>query len=385
MQRVIPKEVEQDICSKYYTHTAQQIADEYNGIYKKNTIKGVWQRNGYTGKGRKLPSSDEEFLLRLEELGNLQKVADFYGAKRKTVQKKAATLGVKREPLITEEQKKEIRELYYKETASTVAARYGISAPYVGAIWRQGGLKGKTPRRYHLENENFFEDVSTDEQAYWLGFLASDGCVYKPPLGGRQRFVQIGLSIEDKEHLVKFQKALGTDRPLSITQTPQGRQAVSLSISSDKMAQDLARYGIHPKKTYDDNWPTLLKQELIPAYVRGYFDGDGSISRHFETNTLHNVGISITGYSHNLQHFSDFLTARNISNRFVEDKREYNKVSSTRRFGSICLPDKKSKFDFLHLIYDNASVYLDRKYALAQQFFEYYAINPKTWKVHKKE
>ena len=383
MQRVIPREIEQDICAKYYTHTAQQIADEYGGIYKKNTIKSVWQRNGCTGKSRKLPSSDEEFLSKLKELGSLQATADFYGASYGTIKKRAESLGVKKEPILTESQKEEIRSLYYKETSSTVASMYGISVPYVGAIWRQGGLKGKTLRRYHLKNEDFFEDISTDEQAYWLGFLCADGCVYKPSSGGRQHFVQIGLSLEDKEHLVKFQKALGTDRPIQIQKTNHNRQAVTLSISSDKMAKDLAKYGVHPRKSYDDNWPVALNQNLLPAYIRGYFDGDGSLSRHFAPNTLHSVGVSIAGYSHNLKHFSDFLASHNISSCFVEDKRKYNKVSPACRFGSLFLPDKKSKFDFLHLIYDNANVFLDRKYKLAQQFFEYYAINPKTWEINK--
>lgn len=34
--------------------------------------------------------------------------------------------------------------------------------------------------------------------------------------------------------------------------------------------------------------------------------------------------------------------------------------------------------------YDNATIYMDRKYNLAQQFFEYMEISPKTWTVNKK-
>ena len=45
--------------------------------------------------------------------------------------------------------------------------------------------------------------------------------------------------------------------------------------------------------------------------------------------------------------------------------------------------DKRTKNDFLHFIYDDASVYLDRKYELAKQYWEGFAQNPITWKIKK--
>ena len=41
--------------------------------------------------------------------------------------------------------------------------------------------------------ENIFSEITSDNQAYWLGFLAADGSV-----NGYQ--LQIGLSTKDIEH-----------------------------------------------------------------------------------------------------------------------------------------------------------------------------------------
>ena len=45
------------------------------------------------------------------------------------------------------------------------------------------------------------------------------------------------------------------------------------------MKDDLAKFHIIPRKTYDDkyDYPDLLSPEYHSAYIRGLFDGDGSI------------------------------------------------------------------------------------------------------------
>ena len=47
------------------------------------------------------------------------------------------------------------------------------------------------------------------------------------------------------------------------------------------------------------------------------------------------------------------------------------------------LTNKKEKQNFLHFIYDNTTVYLERKYQLAQKFIDLCKENPKTWEIKK--
>lgn len=34
--------------------------------------------------------------------------------------------------------------------------------------------------RKHFFNERYFENIDTEEKAYWLGFISADGCISKP-------------------------------------------------------------------------------------------------------------------------------------------------------------------------------------------------------------
>ena len=51
-----------------------------------------------------------------------------------------------------------------------------------------------------------------------------------------------------------------------------------ISVCSSIMTNHLAKYGIVQNKGFNLVFPDFLKEELLRHYLRGYFDGDGSIS-----------------------------------------------------------------------------------------------------------
>ena len=51
-------------------------------------------------------------------------------------------------------------------------------------------------------NRQFFDEINTEEKAYWLGFLQGDGYVSK------DNRLQIGLAGKDSIHLEKFLNTL---------------------------------------------------------------------------------------------------------------------------------------------------------------------------------
>ena len=310
-------------------------------------------------------------------------MADFYGVQDKTIRLRLNRLGIKPKPLITEEQRQEIIDAYDTASSSELAKKYNVSQSWINGIWLKAGKHGKPCRSYYF-NEDYFENIEREDQAYWLGFLAADGCVYKPK-DNRQSIVSISLEITDKYLLENFTKCLNTNKPVSVVSNKNHpeRKYANLQLSSNKMVSDLAKYGIHPRKTYDDNWPTNIPEKLIPSYIRGYFDGDGCISKHFTPNTLHKVNISIAGFEINISHFVDYLATQNINAKLIRDKRGKGRNESDH-FVVLYFTNKNERQKFLHLIYDNATIYMDRKYNLAQQFFKYCEISPKTWTIDKK-
>lgn len=376
MVRKISKELEKEIVNRYYLNTASELGEEYH--INPNTIKGIWNRNGCSGKRNFTP--DKEEFIKLYNSHSIMEIANYYQIDRHTVVRYAKKIGIykPKQRLLTKEQEQEIIDQYNYTTSTELAKRYNVSTSKINQVWSQAGLKGKTSRIYYLD-ENFFENIDTDEKAYWVGFIASDGCLYHPK-DNRQDILSISLSIKDKEHLEKFKTSLKTNKPLSVGKHGSHKQFehICLQISSNKLCQDLQKIGITYRKTYDVQWPKI-PQQLLPAYIRGYFDGDGHISHKIEENHLHNVSITIAGFYNNLKNFQDYLETQGIQSSFSL----HNDKNRAPNFGCLWLSNKFYKQKFLHLIYDNASVYLDRKYLLANRFIDLYNKHPTSWEVQK--
>lgn len=82
----------------------------------------------------------------------------------------------------------------------------------------------------------------------------------------------------------KFNKSLESDYPVQSYVVKEGKGAGNtyyrVFITSKKLAEDLTKYGCHSNKTYDLTFPNkkiFANEDLIRHFIRGYFDGDGSV------------------------------------------------------------------------------------------------------------
>jgi hypothetical protein len=166
------------------------------------------------------------------------------------------------------------------EPVYKLAEGVGVSAKLVWLRLQERGIQtrglSESHRRYACRHD-FFRDVRTEAQAYWLGFLAADGSV-------SHRYVSIGLAAKDRDHLVRFLDSIGSahkieDKVYRLHWKGAEKEYPScrVSIASPEMVNDLASYGIVPRKCQSVPWPTL-PDDLLPHYLRGYFDGDGCFS-----------------------------------------------------------------------------------------------------------
>lgn len=55
-----------------------------------------------------------------------------------------------------------------------------------------------------------FENIDTEEKAYWLGFLYADGCV-----GSKESKVELSLAEKDLRHMEKFRSFIGIENKIS--------------------------------------------------------------------------------------------------------------------------------------------------------------------------
>jgi hypothetical protein len=128
-------------------------------------------------------------------------------------------------------------------------------------------------------NHRAFSSPLNPEAWYWLGFLATDGCVI-----GCQ--VQLNLRSSSVPTLERFRDFLGCpDKPL---QAGGAGGAKGLRVYSARLARDLAEHGVVPRKTASLRVSATAAAE--PAFWLGALDGDGSAGFHREAPTIQYVG-----------------------------------------------------------------------------------------------
>lgn len=125
-------------------------------------------------------------------------------------------------------------------------------------------------------NENYFENIDTNEKAYWLGFLYADGYI-----GNINEKLQICLSIKDELHLDKFINCIEDELSKKRYYGPyktSGKQ-VHWYTRNKKIINDLINLGCTNKKSHNIRFPKLNSQDLNCAFLLGYFDGDGTTGK----------------------------------------------------------------------------------------------------------
>ncbi len=156
-----------------------------------------------------------------------------------------------------------------------LAAKYSITRPTVRAIAKRIGVhKGNTKRlKNHTLNINYFDKIDTEYKAYILGFIYADGCNTRSGL-------QIGIQAEDVEALNLIRSELNISNLLRYVKPfKTGWKAkYELSIKSIDFSKKLTDVGCPPAKSLILKFPDFIQEDLIPHFIRGYFDGDGCIA-----------------------------------------------------------------------------------------------------------
>lgn len=250
--------------------------------------------------------------------------------------------------------KNDIEELIEQGlTLKKIAVELNVSYNTILRWCKKYSLTSKTgskgAKKYNL-NENFFEMIDTEDKAYWLGFLAADGNIHATVKGKAINRLQINLKADDTCHLEKFQKALNSNFPINL-KTINNSQAAELKINSKKICDDLIKSNITPRKSLIVEMPDNLPKNLVPHYIRGYFDGDGCIKNYKDKNNRHRYSFSIVGGIDMLEQIQAKLPC-SIPIYKIKRCKDIFSLETTKKENIISI------YDYL---YTNATIYLERK------------------------
>lgn len=127
-------------------------------------------------------------------------------------------------------------------------------------------IQSKNARKYHI-NEDYFKHW-THNMAYTLGLWWADGCIY------RGQMFDITQHRKDKYILKKIAEDMGYEGNL---QDAVDTQSSRINFSCVVIYNDIRKLGGAERKSLTAIFPKNIPDEFIPDFVRGYFDGDGSI------------------------------------------------------------------------------------------------------------
>lgn len=254
-----------------------------------------------------------------------------------------------------------LEKLYLKYGNQITISKILNCNPKTVSVWmKKFGIKtvGSQGARKNNYNQDFFEKIDTEEKAYWLGFIYADGCVYQSTDKKSYR-LQINLKLEDIDLLIKFQESIGSN--YKIQEKKIGNAfACLLKVNSTKMCNDLMNKGANPRKSLNLTFPSekIVPKSLQHHFIRGYFDGDGSI---YKVKGKEHFIVDICSNESFLFEMEKILLSKGLEN-FTYGKHR-NSVAISLKTAKDINVIKLYKY-----MYDNATIYLERKKERFEEF-----------------
>jgi len=148
-------------------------------------------------------------------------------------------------------------------------------------------IKLKTNRSKKFKNHEYFDIIDNEKKAYLLGFIIADGCIRieTTKQGGITKSLTLNNSIDDYEIIELFYSEIFNNKNVKFTkESVYRKKQCRFKITSYHMIDTLINtYKIIPNKTLDLNFEfsfDKISEDLQSHFIRGFFDGDGCISKY---------------------------------------------------------------------------------------------------------
>lgn len=263
------------------------------------------------------------------------------------------------EKIFSDKERAELLEFFYEKPRPTFwAKKFKTSAKKIIAI--VGDYKN-LPRneipfftnfaKYKI-NHSFFKEINTEAKAYFLGFLMADGNIHENKMC-------LSLHKQDEHILHSFKNSMNSEHPIH----KHKKNQVRFYVRSKQICADLIELGCTKKKSLTlelkDN---IIPDDLFHHFVRGYFDGDGSISYSKKGDFLR-WNWELAGTKQLLTKIQEKLDVLNLS---FQEIRQFEKIFKLR-VSKTKTNELKKLYDYL---YQDASLFLIRKKKKMEEIFQ---------------
>lgn len=247
-------------------------------------------------------------------------------------------------------------ELFKTKSMTEISKIVGHSEPSIYRLLKKHGYDTSKYKCKYSFNEAYFEKIDTQNKAWALGWFLSDGNVTDK---GKFR---IQIQEEDIQVLEDIKKDMKYDGELFYCKARNERckPQVLLNFDRQKVAKDLIALGCSVNKSLVLTLPTFDKvpEYLFSHLLRGFFDGDGSVTVNPNGTKLR---CNITSTDVFCEQVSNYLKTLDIHSAAFYYRRP-NKPTGSMVF------NREEAIKFLNYIYKDAELKLQRKYLKALPF-----------------
>lgn len=260
--------------------------------------------------------------------------------------------------------------------ASDLPVILGVNRYIIELYMKKNGLKFRKDVLKESINNLFFDCIDSEEKAYMLGYYFADGSCNS--IKGKISISQTksdSYIIELFKKLSPYSKITETKEYINKSTGYVSKPMLSVTIESEHMAKTLENYGIGHNKTYESKTDfSFVPDNLMIHFIRGYFDGDGTVSVSNVIKKVSNKNGIVKEYKYSnytwqiVCHNKEPLIAIKL---FLEKKYDiYSNIIQEKRGGNyvLLINRKKDFFKIRDALYYNASYFLQRK---KDKYFSY--------------
>lgn len=235
------------------------------------------------------------------------------------------------------------------------------------------GIKRRPPCNGFVADcdHGFFDRIDTELKAYFLAAMGGDGCVARDT-----NEIIFSLKAADIALVEAFRSALRIGNEVRVRKTEKDfggyhfrYKSAVVSVKSQSLAEALAKYGIVPAKT--GRMVPALVPDQVPGhlerpYWRGWVDTDGWVCPRLTAAKLadgkrRQFEVGLTGDRPVVEAFREFCL------RHVPTRAE---IQANHGIWSFAVTDSYA-MRIASLLYDGATVYLERKYQAYREWCGY--------------
>lgn len=300
---------------------------------------------------------EDKFIINSISTMTINQIAEIIGVSRQQVQRRMKQLNIST---------KAIRQVMWTEQEICILNEHFAKAPsdYIQEMlpdktWEQiqdyakTHLLFRTIRDVVSVNYRFFDEWN-ESSAYLLGFIMADGYI-----DSKHNSISIELHRRDSDIIYKIALAIKLHGQLYYQ---KDKHTIKLHIINSRLVSQAIKKGIPVKdKSYNATFPTDIPLQYVRHFIRGLIDGDGWAQfKEFQGTVAYNVGVCgtydiVKGVRDNLYPCcSDIKIVRNTDTNYKFNLRG------------------KRAFKVASWLYQDATLWLDRKYNVYVQAKEKY-------------